>query len=70
MCGVSGYDCQDPDAPSECGTESPTPSPSAGDGSTLTDDDTSYFGSCPYVSDGECDSFLNTEACDWDGGKR
>ncbi|CAM9475240.1 unnamed protein product [Ectocarpus sp. 12 AP-2014] len=121
-CGYYGYDCMDPEAPSTCSTDSPTPSPAAGtdwpecegyiymigDGScdyynnneecgwdggdccSCTCEGSSYYSCssysmdcqdpdancttpsptpyCPWASDGYCDSYYNTEDCDWDGG--
>eukprot|EP00903_Cladosiphon_okamuranus_P014141 g13142.t1 len=62
FCGTNGFDCRDPEAPNDCGTESPTPSPAATAG---------YPGCEGYIygiGDGYCDSYNNTEECDWDGG--
>ena len=56
-CGVNGYDCLDPDAPTDCDTASPTPSPAAAFGYP---DCTGYM---YYIQDGKCDSSLNNEEC-------
>ena len=53
----------DPEAPSACSTDSPTPSPAATSG---------YPGCEGYIfdiGDGVCDYTLNNEECAWDGGE-
>ena len=60
-CGVYGYDCVDPDAPLDCGTDSPTPSPTI-----------AGYPGCEgfgyFIGDGVCDSSNNNLECGWDGG--
>lgn len=64
-CGAQGYLCLDPEAPSDCGTEthSPTPSPAAASG----------YPGCEwplyFIGDGFCDTSTNNAECGWDGGK-
>ncbi|CAN0369112.1 unnamed protein product [Pylaiella littoralis] len=61
-CGQYGYDCLDPEAPSSCSTDSPTPSPAAGTDYPECD------GTIVYIADGVCDYSNNNEECAWDGG--
>ena len=60
-CGLYGYDCIDPGAPLECGTDSPTPSPTISGYPECT-------GTGNWLGDGMCDSSLNNLECGWDGG--
>eukprot|EP00903_Cladosiphon_okamuranus_P021664 g19917.t2 len=60
--GIDGYNCLDPEAPTDCDTDSPTPSPAAASG---------YPGCEGYIfniGDGYCHSSNNNEECGWDGG--
>lgn len=62
-CGYYEYDCLDPEAPTDCDTDSPTPSPAEGSG---------YPGCEGYIysiGDGYCESQNNNEECGWDGGR-
>ncbi|CAN0087631.1 unnamed protein product, partial [Scytosiphon promiscuus] len=52
----------DPEAPSTCSTESPTPSPAAGT------DYPECEGYISWIGDGYCDYSNNNEEFDWDGG--
>lgn len=61
-CGVYGYNCLDPDAPTDCDTEAPTPSPAQN--TPYPDCDGPLY----WIGDGICDLSLNNEECDWDGG--
>lgn len=61
-CGIYGYDCLDPNAPTECDTDSPTPSPAA------SSDYPDCIGTIMYISDGWCDYGNNNADCGWDGG--
>lgn len=62
-CGVYGYDCRDPTAPNDCGTEGPTPSPT-------TVGYPGCEGYSSWIGDGYCDVSTNTEECAWDGGMK
>ena len=63
QCGEYGYDCIDPEAPSVCSTDSPTPSPAAGT------DFPDCLGYISEIGDGFCDYSNNNEECAWDGGE-
>ena len=56
-CGYYGYDCLDPDAPTDCESESPTPSPAAALGYP---DCTGYISG---LQNGYCNYDLNNEDC-------
>ena len=61
-CGSAGFNCLDPDAPTDCDTEGPTPSPAQ---------NTAYpdcEGTISSIGDGDCDYNNNNEECNWDGG--
>ncbi|CAM9616942.1 unnamed protein product, partial [Laminaria digitata] len=60
-CGTYGYDCIDPNAPVDCATDSPTPSPTV---AGYPDCEGYGFD----IGDGQCDSLSNTLECGWDGG--
>lgn len=61
-CGSFEYDCLDPEAPTDCDTDSPTPSPAAASGYPGCE------GTIYYIGNGYCNDENNNEECGWDGG--
>lgn len=65
-CGEYGYDCMDPEAPTDCPEASvtyiPTPSP------TVNAEYPYCTGSVHFITDGDCDDSNNNADCDFDGG--
>lgn len=56
-----GFDCRDPEAPTDCASDSPTPSPVPDSGDPECEE--------LWIGEGICHDVNNNEECGWDGGK-